>query len=217
MIKFRQKDFSLFSSMLTRAGKFAGYGASITGLGAGMRIGFRKASEGSGKKTTINDWGPEAFHSTVVGAGLGALIGALIGAGEWAITKYDRATTVNVRLMKSVVDALKKAGLKEGQNFTRDPKEASRMKTKVCIAVSRVDGDTKIAINQISDGKLKDINNDLIKNIPNTSAVTERQSDRFNDIVITSISDSSADVGLIAGIAERYIHSGYPVYLIEVG
>lgn len=214
MIEFRQKNFGLFSSIASKAAVGAGYGASIGTLGAGMKLGFRKRPDG---KRDINDWGPEALNTTLVGAGLGAFIGAIFGAADWISKRHNQKTTVNVRLMKTVVDALKKAGLKEGQDFTRDPKESSRMKTKVCIAISRIDGDIKIAINQISDNKLKDINKDLIQNIPNVAAVTEKQSDRYNDIVITSISDSSADAGLITGVAERYIHSGYPVYLVEVG
>ena len=56
-----------------------------------------------------------------------------------------------------------------------------------------------------------------MKRLPNTSATTEKVSDKFNDILITSISDSSADVGLIVGVIEKFIHSGYPVYLVEVG
>lgn len=214
MIKFRQKKFSLFSSMLSGAGKGVGYGAGLGTMGAAMRLGFRKKENG---KRDIHDWGPEALTNTLIGAGLGAFVGAICGAVDWTEKKINQHATVNVRLMKDVVDLLKNAGLKEGQHFTRSSKESNRLKTKVCIAISRSDGDIKVVINQFSDNKLKELNKDLIKNIPNTSAVTERQFDRNNEIIITSISDSSTDAGLVAGIAERYIHSGYPVYLVEVG
>lgn len=217
MIEFRQKKFSLFSSMLSGAGKGAGYGAGFGTLGAGMQLGFRLKKDPSGKRPKIQDWGPEAATNMLIGAGLGAFVGAIFGAVDWTDKKINRHNTVNVRLMKDVVDLLKNAGLKEGQHFTRSSKESNRLKTKVCIAISRSDGDIKVVINQFSDNKLKELNKDLIKNIPNTSAVTERQFDRNNEIIITSISDSSTDAGLVAGIAERYIHSGYPVYLVEVG
>ena len=69
----------------------------------------------------------------------------------------------------------------------------------------------------ISDPRLQGLAKDLVKNIPNKSAVNERTSDKFNDITITTISDSSMDAGLITGVAERFIHSGYPIQLVEVG
>lgn len=203
MIKFRQKDFGLVPNIL----KGATIGATLGSGQAGFR--FRKADR------SIRD--DAVATGTFYGAALGALAGALWTGIDYAVDKRNVRTTVNNRLLKSVVDALKKAGLKEGPDFTRDPKESSRMKTKVCIAISKVDGDLKILINQISDPKLKDLTKDLIKNIPNVSAVTERTSDRFNDITITSVSDSSADAGLVTGIAERFIRSGYPVYLVEIG
>lgn len=210
MIEFRQKDFSFSSSVIKGAGIGAGFGSMAAGLG-GLRRLFRK------KGGADQQYGIDAIKTTLMGAALGALGGALCSGIDELSKKTNIRNTVHNRLMGTIVDALKSAGLKEGSDFTRDPKEASRLKTKICISVSKVDGDLRILINQISDPKLKDLTKDLIKNIPNTSAVTERQSDRFNDIIITTISDSSADAGLVTGIAERFIHSGYPVYLIEVG
>ena len=213
MIEFRQKEFSFSSSIVKGAGIGAGFGSMAAGLG-----GFRKLFN---KKKSGNDpnsqYGIEAISTTLIGAAAGAFLGALIASVDEVSKKSNIRSTVHNRLMDTIVSALKSSGLKEGYDFTRDPKEASRLKTKICISVSRVNGDLRILINQISDSKLKDLTKDLIKNIPNTSAVTERQSDRFNDIIITTISDSSADAGLVTGIAERFIHSGYPVYLIEVG
>ena len=212
MIEFRQKDFSFSSGILKGATIGASFGALAANMG-GIKI-FRKKNSTGSEKEQI---GLDAFNTTLMGAALGAFIGVLCSGVNEASKRANNRSTVNNRLMNTIVGALKSSGLKEGSDFTRDSKEASRLKTKICIAVSRVDGDLRILINQISDPKLKDLTKDLIKNIPNTSAVTEKQSDRFNDIIITTISDSSADAGLVTGIAERFIHSGYPVYLVEVG
>ena len=194
MIEFRQKDFSI----LTSAMKGGSLGGTIGGIAA-------KVFKGRGV--------------TYTGAGIlaGAALGALLGVLDDQATKFNRKHTVDDRLMKVVVENLKKDNFKEGTDFTRDPKRASELKTKVAIYISRVSGDLKIGINMISDPKLQGLAKDLVKNIPNKSAVNDRTSDKFNDIIITTISDSSMDAGLVTGVAERFIHSGYPVQLVEVG
>ncbi len=211
MIKFRQKDYSFLSNILTGASLGASAGTLVAGLGKGIRF---KKKETSAPNSQL---GMEPLGTVLIGAALGAFAGATCSSIDAISKKSNIRSTANNRLMNKIVNALKSAGLKEGSDFTRDPKESSRLRTKICISISRVDGELRILINQVSDPKLKDITKDLIKNIPNYSAVTEKQSDRFNDIIITTISDSSADAGLVTGIAERFIHSGYPVYLIEVG
>ena len=198
MIEFRQKDFSILSSTL----KGASIGASVAGLANKI---FRPKE---GTSTAL------AIGGGFIG---GAALGALLGVLDEERTRFNRKHTVDNRLMKTVIENLKKDNFKEGQDFTRDPKRASELKTKVAIYISRVSGDLRIGINMISDPRLQGLAKDLVKNIPNKSAVSERTSDRFNDIVITTISDSSMDAGLVTGVAERFIHSGYPVQLVEVG
>lgn len=210
MIEFRQKEFGLSSNVLTGSSIGAGIGTLAANLG-GFR--FRRGAP----KVDKAQYGTEALKTVLIGAALGAFAGVLYTAADEVSKKINKRSTINNRLMDTVVHALKSAGLKEGTDFTRSPKEASRLKTKVCISISKVDGDLRVLINQVSDPKLKEITKDMISTIPNTSAITEKQSDRFNDIIITTISDSSADAGLVTGIAERFIHSGYPVYLVEVG
>ena len=212
MIEFRQKDFSFSSGILKGATIGASFGALASNIG-GIKIFRKKNGINSGKDPSVLD----ALNTTLQGAALGAFVGILCSGVDELSRRTNNRSTVNNRLMNTVVSALKSAGLKEGSDFTRDSKEASRLKTKICIAISKVNGDLRILINQVSDPKLKDLTKELIKNIPNVSAITEEQSDRFNDIIITTISDSSADAGLVTGIAERFIHSGYPVYLVEVG
>jgi hypothetical protein len=119
--------------------------------------------------------------------------------------------------MSKVIEYLKKDGLKEGIDFTKDPKTATSLKTKVCVVISKVSGELRISVNLVSDPKLKTVSDEIIKRLPNIAASTEKMSDKFNDITITSISDASADAGLVVGVVEKFIHSGYPVYLVEVG
>ena len=207
MIEFRQKDFSIFSSTLSGAG---------TGFGLGMMYGkFRNRNSEPGQ----SDSGREVDENVLGIYGLiaGAALGALAGVIDEQRTRFNRKTTVDNRLMDTVVENLRKDNFKEGKDFTRDPKIANQLKTKVCICISKVSGDLRILINMVSDSKLQGLAKDLVKNIPNKSAVNERTSDKFNDITITTISDSSMDAGLVTGVAERFIHSGYPIQLVEVG
>lgn len=208
MIEFRQKSFSFSSNLL----KGAILGSSVGTVAANFGARFRKKRGDSDPSS-----GLDGLTTTFVGAGLGALVGIIAAGVDEVSNNINIRNTAKNRLMNNIVDALKAAGFKEGSDFTRDPKESNRLKTKICISVSKSDGDLYILVNQIADPKLKDVTKDLTKNIPNLSAVTEKRSDRFNELVITTISDSSADAGLVAGIAERFIRSGYPVYLIEVG
>lgn len=199
MIEFRQKSFGIFSSTLAMAG---------TGLTLGTIFGKAKYP-----KEDQQHQNNAMLYGLIAGAALGALAGVI----DKQRTRFNRKTTVDARLMDVVVENLKKDNFKEGKDFTRDPKIATQLKTKVCICISKVSGDLRILINMISDQKLQGLAKDLVKNIPNKSAVNERASDKFNDITITTISDSSMDAGLVTGVAERFIHSGYPIQLVEVG
>jgi hypothetical protein len=69
----------------------------------------------------------------------------------------------------------------------------------------------------VKDKKLEQITTQIVKNIPNTSNVITRTGDRYNDVIISTISDNSADPGLICGVVEKFVHNKYPVYLVEVG
>lgn len=203
MVKFREKNFSHFMSDTIK-------GASI-GAGLGTLVLPFLPKEAASKDNFINN-SKSVGISTLVGAALGAVIG-LIRDGEQLIKR----SRVDNRLMSFVVDGLKGQGFKEGSDFTRDPKKATQLKTKVCIVITKVSGEFSLLVNTISDNKLKNITSELIKNLPNTSTYTENISDKFNDITISSISDSSVTAGLVIGICERFIRSRFPVYLVEVG
>ena len=210
MIKFRQKEYSILSNVTTGATTGASLGLlANTLIGEKIVNSLPKFRDRARWENTVAVVGA----GTVIGAGLG-LIAGLIKEGS---TLINRKRTVDARLMQTVIDNLKKSGLREGKDFTRDPKTASELKTKVCIVIYKVSNDLKLLVNTVSDTKLQNVTKGMIKNIPNSSVVTKNMSDKFNDISISTISDSSADAGLITGIAENFIHHGFPVYLVEVG
>lgn len=219
MIEFRQKKFSFISDVLR--------GAAIGSVAGNIGSAFfnKKYKDGSmaGKveNAELAKQNKGAFQKhlmfvaggTVIGATLGALVCGIKGLSN----KINNNRTVNNRLMKTVIEMLKKDNLKEGKDFTRDPKLANTLKTKVCVVITKISGELRISVNTVADNKLKDKTFEIIKRLPNSSAVTKNLTDKYNDITITSISDSSADAGLVVGIIENFIHSGYPVYLVEVG
>lgn len=203
MIKFKQKKFGVLSDTVSGAKIGAISGALATKIPF-----FRRGNR--------NNWTEDL---AIVGGGtiLGAGLGLLIGLSKEISTKANRVATVDRRLMQNVVEALKKTGFKEGIDFTRDPKTANELKTKVCIVISKESNNLSLLINTVLDSKLKTVTNGMVKNIPNTATVNTKLSDKYNDISISTISDSSANTGLIVGIAEYFIRHKYPVYLVEVG
>lgn len=222
MINFRKKEFSILGDTLQGASIGGTLGLIASGLGGKDAKGvilpkFRGISEN--KINSFNKSSAFIKRSGIIGTGiiLGASLGALVGLIKKGDELISQKTTVDSRLMDRVVTDLKKAGFKEGVNFTRDPHEADKLKTSISIAITRNSGELRLLVNTISDDKLKTITKELIKNLPNTSTVSQEAKNRYNEISITSISDGSADVGLIAGIAERFIRNKYPVYLVEVG
>lgn len=213
MIKFRQKSFGYIDSAITGALAGGNIGGAAGGLGLeapARLLGFAKGEKGYGA-------GTRGFAGALTGVVIGAALGVLAEGIKNISNNINKNKTLDNRLMKIVVENLEKQGFKEGEKFTRDPKQASDNRVKVCISIARVNGDLKLLVNAIKDPKLKDISNTMISRLPNTSVVRQDMKDKFNEISITSISDSSADAGLITGIAEYFIRNGYQVYLVEVG
>lgn len=222
MINFRKKEFSILGDTLQGASIGGSLGIIASGLGGkdakGIKLPkFRNISDN--KINSFNNSSALIKRTGVIGAGIiiGASLGALVGLIRKGDELISQKSTVDKRLMDKVITDLKKAGFKEGINFTRDPHEADKLKTPISIAITRNSGELKLLVNTITDDKLKSITKELIKNLPNSSVVSQEAKNRYNKISITSISDGSADVGLIAGIAERFIRNKYPIYLVEVG
>ena len=204
MIEFRQKQFGIVSSVRNGAAIGATIGTLATKLPLPV---FKKKTDNWKTELSIIGGG------TIIGAGLGLLVGLTKDIS----TRVNRATTVDARLMQGVIENLKKDGFREGIDYTRDPKIANDLKMKVCIVISRNSGNLQLLVNTVADTKLKTVANNMAKNIPNTATVNTKLSDKYNDISISTVSDSSANLGLITGIAEYFIRNKYPVYLVEVG
>ena len=208
MVKFRQKQFGIISSVRNGAAIGATVGTLATKLPIIKNLPIFKKKE-DGWRTELSIIG----GGTIIGAGLGLLVGLTKDIS----TRVNRSTTVDARLMQGVIENLKKDGFREGIDYTRDPKIANDLKMKVCIVISRNSGNLQLLVNTVADTKLKTVANNMAKNIPNTATVNTKLSDKYNDISISTVSDSSANLGLITGIAEYFIRNKYPVYLVEVG
>ena len=208
MVKFRQKQFGIVSSVRNGAAIGATVGTLATKLPIIKNLPIFKKKDDNWK-TELSIIG----GGTIIGAGLGLLVGLTKDIS----TRVNRATTVDARLMQGVIENLKKDGFKEGIDYTRDPKTANDLKMKVCIVISKSSGNMQLLVNTVADTKLKTVALNMAKNIPNTATVNTKLSDKYNDISISTISDSSANIGLVTGIAEYFIRNKYPVYLVEVG
>ena len=208
MIEFRQKQFGIVSSVKNRAAIGATVGTLATKLPIIKNLPIFKKKDDNWK-TELSIIG----GGTIIGAGLGLLVGLTKDIS----TRVNRATTVDARLMQGVIENLKKDHFKEEIDYTRDPKTANDLKMKVCIVISKNSGNMQLLVNTVADTKLKTVAINMTKNIPNTATVNTKLSDKYNDISISTISDSSANIGLVTGIAEYFIRNKYPVYLVEVG
>ncbi len=179
---------------------------------------FQRKTDPAGKNRHVDQ--PQAIKNRAITIGASVLIGAALG-GIYGLIK-DTSNAINRhqvddRLSNRITQNLKNLGFKEGTQFTRDPKTADLLKTKICVVISRVNGDLKIIINYLNDPKFKEEAQKIIKNLPPSAVAVEKMGDRFNDITITSVSDKTQDPALVSGILEQFIRRGYPVYIVEVG
>ena len=217
MIKFRQKDFSILSSTITGAGIGGSLGSFIPRFG--KKHDATRVVKKDNKEWVETYKEPDMSQTKGVAIGLivGAALGALVGTAKEISKRVNRSTTVDKRLLEKVLLDLNHKGYKEGIDYVLDPNKANKMKTKVCIVISKYSDELRLLINTVKDPKLIQLATNVVKNIPNSSNVVTRESDRYNDIIVSTISDSYVDAGLICGIAEKFIHSGFPVYIVEVG
>lgn len=210
MIKFRAKVFSDFLSDVWAGTMIGASGGALSSqiLGRTSKSGFNSKSKN-----------PDIKKALLITGG-GALIGAALG-GLWNIIKSTDKTinminTVDKRLMMKVISLLKSYGFKENVDFTRDPKHANTMKTKVCIVVSKYSDDLRLLINTARDERLTRLRDKIIKSVPNGSVSNSSAGNRFNEITLSTIT-SANDSKMIAEVAKNFIKNKYPVYLVEVG
>ena len=85
------------------------------------------------------------------------------------------------------------------------------------VLLSKFSDELKLLINTVKDTKLKTLTGQITKNLPTMSTLTEKVSDRFNEINITTMTSNSGDAVWVTSVAEKFISADYPVYLVEVG
>jgi hypothetical protein len=106
--------------------------------------------------------------------------------------------------------------LKEGVDYTFDPKLANEIPTRVCIVLSSASGDLQTVINSKNDPKLKRVVDKVVRQSPGRVKAGE-ESNRYNEITITTEKNTSNNVKQVVSIVKSFVESGYPVYIVEVG
>lgn len=185
MIKFQPKNFSshIISGAIKGAGMGATVGGIVGGIGVkslpkfipgadkynSLRKDIPLFEKKNGKLTNqpiIDNTGDPLYKKdeagiisqkmAIMGAStlIGAALGALFGAVKDINSKISRLGADN-RLMSDVLKELKRKSFKEDIDFTRDPKLANDLKTKVCILITRDAANLKTVINTVNDPKLK--------------------------------------------------------------
>lgn len=244
MIRFKHKEFSN-NYIVSDAIKGAGYGATIGALATGNGVLVPKSipkfipgaskyeklrndktvkftPKGSGtpeESTKVDQEGRIKQQLALMGASviIGATLGALVGAVKQA-DRYISHKNADQRLLGEVLKDLGKKGWKEGVNFTRDPKQANELRTKVCLVVTRDGANLKVLVNIIDDPKLKTAADRVVKGLTGPTQVRNSvASNKYNEITISTISKTPSNVKTVSELASSFIKAGYPVYIVEVG
>lgn len=224
MIKFKQKDFSnyIVSDAVKGATIGAAVGSVIGGGAAPEKLPVVKFLPGAkeynnlrhGKKDTE---GKIKQQLAIMGTSviLGAALGALLGTVK-EIDKHVSQGNADDRLMGSVIKKLEKKGYKEGKEFTRDPKQASTF--KVCIVLTRDGANLRLLVNVIKDPKLKQTTDKVIRSLTGKPQVRNNTaSNKYNEISISTISNTPSNIKTVTELASGFIKAGYPTYIVEVG
>ena len=143
------------------------------------------------------------------------LFGALLGTVK-EIDKHVSQGNADDRLMGSVIKELEKKGYKEGKEFTRDPKQASTF--KVCIVLTSDGANLRLLVNVIKDPKLKQTTDKVIRSLTGKPQVRNNTaSNKYNEISISTISNTPSNIKTVTELASGFIKAGYPTYIVEVG
>jgi hypothetical protein len=210
--KAKKKKFRIgyYSSLIDDIWGGTAKGLGVGGLVNGVAL---SAAAITKKGWSVNQAFKAVGYSVLIGASLGLVLGVTKKIAE----KASRNKT-NQRVINIVTKLLKNRGFEEEKDFTLDPKTADLEKTKVTILVNKGNGDLKLALNVISDEKLAKVCERIVRDLPDKSKSTQKESNRFNEIIITTLSGGKGnDAVLISDITEKFIRAGYSVYLIEVG
>ena len=223
MIKFKQKDFSNYivsdavkgATIGAAVGSVIGGGAAPEKLPVKFLPGAKKYNNlRHGKKDTE---GKIKQQLAIMGTSviLGAALGALLGTVK-EIDKHVSQGNADNRLMGSVIKELEKKGYKEGQDFTRDPKQATTF--KVCIVLTRDGANLRLLVNVVKDPKLKQTTDKVIRSLTGKPQVRNNTaSNKYNEISISTISNTPSNIKTVTELASGFIKAGYPTYIVEVG
>ena len=209
MIKFRQKDFSILSSTIGGAGIGGSLGSAITI--------FRPRKEKENESEIDKKKAEKKYNLTLKLGGMlvGAALGALYGTVKEISKRVNRNKTVDARLMEKVLQGLKASNFKEGVDFTRDPKQASTF--KVCIVLTRDGANLRLLVNVIKDPKLKQTTDKVIRSLTGKPQVRNNTaSNKYNEISISTISNTPSNIKTVTELASGFIKAGYPTYIVEV-
>lgn len=227
MIKFKRKEFSnyILSNTIKGASIGATIGTGMAGLNLSDNMGgdnwfartynsqARNSNDRSYPKQTTNQKLLIAAAGTLVGAALGAIVGTVK-----AVTEKTSQHGTDNRLLKDVMGKLETIGYKEGIDYTRDPETANRLRTKVCLVITRDAANISLLVNMVNDNKLSKDADKILRSLPGKPQIRySRTTDKYNDITISTISKSGSNVDLVTNIVDGFIKAGYPVYLVEVG
>lgn len=218
-----------FSNTVDRAISGAAYGSAVGAFlsGGGSKSVGRRVIKfvpgGEWVSDKISGSGEDKLNeslsilgtSILIGAGLGALIGAVQDLNQYV----SRKNVGNDRDMGELLRTLRDRGLEENKDFTRSPKTANLMKTKVCVVLKQ-GGDTtefNVMVNSINDRRLRATLNKCISKLGPLQTKTDHANNKYNELTLTTIKNKTENVKLVADLVENLVNSGYQVYIVEVG
>ena len=224
MIKFKQKDFSnyIVSDAVKGATIGAAVGSVIGGGAAPEKLPVTKFLPGAQKYNDLRHGKKDAEgkikqQMAVMGTSviLGAALGALVGTVK-EIDKHVSQRNADDRLLGNVIKELEKKGYQEGKEFTRDPKQATT--NKVCIVLTRDGANLRLLVNVVKDPKLKATTDKVVRSLTGKPQVRNNTaSNKYNEISISTISNTPSNIKTVTELASGFIKAGYPTYIVEVG
>lgn len=209
-----QKSYSFGTDFLDNSFKGASIGGALGSVAAPF---FVRAKDGT--NPTNYEWTKGAAKGGMTGIIVGAALGTLFGIIKNEATSRNRDNTINNRYLPKVVDLLVKSGFWVDKDFTRDPKVADNLKTRICIMVSRYSSDTRISINCSSDFKTQELIDKMINELGLSKrvAIKKQGSERFVNIEMIKRTRTDEDINMVKSISEYFIRKHIPIYLVEVG
>jgi len=230
MTKFKRKEFS--SYILSDTLKGAGYGATAGTFAGALNLSptlkgknwiakvynsQKQRNREAGRSGAFEQTANQRLLIAAAGTLIGAALGAIVGTAKTISEKISQHGTDN-RLLKNVMGKLGTLGYKEGIDYTRDPETANRLRTKVCLVITRDAANISLLVNMVNDNKLSKDADKILRSLPGKPQIRySRTTDKYNDITISTISKSGSNADLVTNIVDGFIKAGYPVYLVEVG